>query len=212
MPDLTIVYCTSNREEPGFESRIQAALVEHADGLPILSVSQQPLAWGQNICVGNIGASQENYVRQCRIGVAAANTKYVALVEADCLYPPGYFDFRPAADDTIYYADEACLLWAGHRSFWYKHMRELSGIADRQHLLRLLDVLDHERPKHLFDLIPSLTKQATFPTSAPIVSFKTGRGMHWRSPHIRRKVRELPLWGDARGLWARFAGEAACLT
>lgn len=204
--DVTIVYCTSNREDERFEQRIRSVLAAHAGDLPIVSVSQKPIELGHNICVGEIGASQENYVRQCLIGVEAAKTKFVVLVEADCLYPRDYFGFVPPKQDAIYYAEKACLLWAGRGMYRYKDMREISGFSSRVNMLHVLGELDRVRPQHLFDLIPSLTKQLTFKTSTPIVSFKTGNGMHWRSPHLSKKTRTLPVWGDAERLWKRFSG------
>lgn len=203
---VTVVYCTSNREDERFEQRIRSVLAAHADGLPIVSVSQKPLEFGHNICVGDTGASQENYVRQCLIGVEAAQTPFVVMVEADCLYPKDYFGFVPPTIDAIYYAEKACLLWAGRGMYRYKDMREVSGFSSRANMMHVLGELDRVRPQHLFDLIPSITRQLTFKTSTPIVSFKTGDGMHWKSPHLPRKTRTLPVWGDADRLWQRFSG------
>ena len=89
--DLTVVFYTSNHlpEPPMLKIRERLAL--SCRGFPIVSVSQKPIAFGENICVGEIGANSYNLYKQVLIGAKAAKTEFVSLCEDDCLYPPSHF-------------------------------------------------------------------------------------------------------------------------
>jgi len=45
----TILYYTSNHEDPVFEQKIIDSLLENCGNLPIVSVSQKPIKLGQNV-------------------------------------------------------------------------------------------------------------------------------------------------------------------
>jgi SAM-dependent methyltransferase len=100
---MTIIYYTDNSLEPTFEKTVQEYLVEAADGKPIVSVSQKPLSFGENICVGNIGRSHHSLFSQALAGAEAAETRYMALAEHDCLYTREHFSWVPPRDDLFYY-------------------------------------------------------------------------------------------------------------
>lgn len=88
---LTVIYYTSNREEKEFENKVKAKLLEVIGKLPLISVSQKPIDFRKNICVGDVGVCDANLFRQIQIGCEAANTPFVISAETDCLYPPEYF-------------------------------------------------------------------------------------------------------------------------
>src|SRR5687768_2212371 len=102
MIDATIIYYTSNREDSKFESKVQETLLKNCGGLPIISVSQKPIDLGTNICVGDMGVSGFNMFRQVQIACGAATTAFVISAEADCLYPPDYFEFSPPRLDACF--------------------------------------------------------------------------------------------------------------
>lgn len=79
--DLTIIYYTANFISEKFMENIKSQLLTAAGDLPIISVSQKPMKFGQNICVGNIGRTHINIWRQAYIGALEAKTKYIALIE-----------------------------------------------------------------------------------------------------------------------------------
>lgn len=87
----TIIYYTSNREYQSFERSIQQTIIENSNGIPIISVSQKPIDFGENICIGDIGTSELNILRQIRIGAVCAKTDFVIPCESDILYPPDFF-------------------------------------------------------------------------------------------------------------------------
>jgi hypothetical protein len=90
--DMTILYYTANVIAKGIEYSVLRSLRKH--GLPIVSVSQEPMDLGKNIVVPK-ERSLDNIYRQVLIGAKEAKTEYVALCEDDCLYVPGHFKFRP---------------------------------------------------------------------------------------------------------------------
>jgi hypothetical protein len=103
MSDLTIVYYTDNRLPLEFERRCQRELIKAAEGKPIISVSQKPLDFGENICVGDIGSSVHSIFAQALAGVSAARTRYIGLAEHDCLYTAQHYNWTPPDDETFYY-------------------------------------------------------------------------------------------------------------
>ena len=107
--DLTLLYYTSNRISEHFREKVLSQL-RYAAGkeVPIISVSQKPLDFGENICVGNIGRSLQNIYKQVFEGAKRVKTEYVALVEDDCLYVPEHFHYRPK-DCFAYNLNRWCL-------------------------------------------------------------------------------------------------------
>lgn len=204
MNDITVVYYTAHRERPEFEQGIMLALQESCCGAPIISVSQQPLKFGKNICLGEIGVNEMNAITQALTGVRAAETKYVALAESDCLFPKSMFAVQPEGD-VWHYPDTAYIIWEGHARFWPKAMRELVGVTTKANAERVLSSILQEKPKYVSKSVLRLTKQATFDSSQqPAITIKTDRQMHRRSPHGREAVEVLPHWGTADELWRRL--------
>ena len=205
MKDLTVIYYTANKENPEFEGRIRNTLLEAIGDLPLISVSQKPIDFGKNICVGDIGASPQNVLLQIKAGATEATTRFVTMGEADILYPKCYFEFVPERDDTFYYADQVYLIWVGHNTFWYKRRAELSSIVNREHLINTINKLLGIDEYHISKNVPKLTRQSTFHIDIPIVDIKTKNGLHWRSPHSKGNFKqELPYWGTGKDIWEKY--------
>ena len=58
--DLTIIYITANVVKEKFGEKVREKLLESAGDFPIISVSQKPMDFGENICVGEIGVNFRN--------------------------------------------------------------------------------------------------------------------------------------------------------
>lgn len=206
----TIVYYTSNREKQDFEDRIVFRLQKTAKRLnmPIVSVSQKPMpGFGKNICVGDVGVSNQNVGRQLQIGAKAAETPFVISAEADCLYPLEYFSFIPPFKDRCYRYNNVWILSVSRHDFRKKDYSECGQIVGRDYLIKCLDnycvgrgkwnsVLEHgsKVPPNYF---PDLWD--FYSTNIPIINIKTNEGMHkWTglSPGIEPE-KELPRWGNA---------------
>jgi len=211
---ITIVYYTVNTENHDFEDRIKLTLQKSSANLPIISVSQQPIDFGDNICVGNVGRSSYNQWRQLQIGAQAAKTKYVALAESDFLYPKEHFQLKPDKED-VFYAPlkvfQLCVMKGRIQKFILMHrrFREATSIVGRDYLLETLDSMLGEElwrpgievpskmPRHLF-----MNKNVRlYHNAVPVVTFRTDAGMH---QHIHDDhpdgVDEIPFWGNAKDL------------
>ena len=99
----SIVYYTDNSLQEPLASFCREKLLEAADGKPIVCVSQKPLDFGLNICIGEIGRSHLSIFRQVLAGLEQVKTKYVALAEHDCLYTKEHFNWIPPEDGKFYY-------------------------------------------------------------------------------------------------------------
>jgi hypothetical protein len=107
MRDLTILYYTANRLPEAAAARIRSRIYDPYD-MPgwnnyyMVSVSQKPIEFGYNICVGDIGANKYNAYWQLYVGALAVTTEFVATVDDDTLYCPEHFEHRPPAGEFWY--------------------------------------------------------------------------------------------------------------
>jgi len=218
MSDLTVVYYTSNRENKRFEWAIQNALLKVIDGLRLISVSQKPIKFGYNICVGDVGSSEINIERQLLIGAEAAKTKYICTAESDFLYPPEYFKFRPTTNDRLYLANPVYILFAqrGKKTLFApkRHGCEGAMLADRElivekqkELLRGFPEWHDKKQGEVRTIGEKLEfyKWSTFYCTNGIVTFKTDNQLHRRTPSmLDRRTVEIPYWGEAHELRKKY--------
>jgi hypothetical protein len=185
-------------------------------------VSQKPINLGENICVGDdVGVSGHNVYRQMQVGAMAAKTKYVCTAEADNLYPPEFFHFRPPQEDTCYVARPLYVLFAqrGKARVYCEKPRgsESAMIVNRDLLINSIDMMLKGRPKwsevggtgkefpYLFHVAG---KYEAFYLSTSVVTIKTDHSLHRKTPHdIATKTRELPYWGKSADLLEAFSVE-----
>jgi hypothetical protein len=216
----TILYCSSNREKPDFEKRIIDNLLAVHNGLPIVSVTQQPLdlgigVWHKNICVGDVGASGFNYFKQILIGLREITTDFVIMAEADCLYPEHYFDFVPERQDICYRADQVYIMPDARDYFFYKKEGSTLGqIVGRDYYLATLEKLfagapdwsveEMNFPKERHKQVDIFNEFLRWTPPAPLVSFKTHRGLRYYTHSDRTPIPELPYWGDGKKLRAYY--------
>ncbi len=92
--DLTVVYYTANRVPDYMGDKVRANILKTASKHPIISVSKIPINMGANTVV-DLPYEAWSIYKQLTVGVKQAKTKYVALVEDDCLYTKEHFDYRP---------------------------------------------------------------------------------------------------------------------
>lgn len=216
--DSTIIYYTSNREDPKFEARIQAELLKNCGGLPIISVSHKPIDLGQNICVGDVGVSGFNMFRQVLIACEAAKTKFVISAEADCCYPPDYFTFRTQRDDQCY-RNSNLYVMGDHRDYWfYKPTGATHAqIVGREFYIQTLKQLFGDAPmwspeeknfpkerRHREDVFSHIEY---YRTENPVFQIKTHRSMRYYTHSEREPIHELPFWGNGKDIRNHFMKE-----
>jgi hypothetical protein len=219
MSEMTVIYYTHNHEFPDFEWKIQCTIMDEKGDLPIISVSQKPISFGENICIGVQGANSLNTWRQVQIGTKAAKTRFVCLAESDILHHSSYFSFEPEKDDIFYVAKRFYILFAGrgkNRSYFLKDPSDTNLIVGRDYLLQRLDYYLEGRPQWQKEsdyehnafpdhrLFSEIGHRVLVDFQVPTVTFKTDQGMHRKSPHHRGGVRTLPYWGDCKELYMRY--------
>jgi hypothetical protein len=202
---ITVVYYTSNREQESFEQKIRQRLLDVIGDIPLVSVSQKPIDFGDNICVGDIGVSDENIFRQLLAGCERATTPLIATAEADCLYPPtGYFDFRPDNMDMAYRYTNLWILkysWPHYRKKAYSLCALVSG---REYLIQSIKRrLKNPKQKGIF-----YKRQGwqPFENAIACINIKTVDGMR-RFVGTEKDVEpqeSLPYWGSTKALKAEL--------
>ena len=99
-----IVYYTDSRLEEELDEKVRHQILKAADGIPVISVSQKPLDFGTNICVGLKPRCYLNLYQQLLTGLKAApEDSIIYLCEHDVFYHPSHFKFVPPEDNKIYY-------------------------------------------------------------------------------------------------------------
>lgn len=223
---MTVVYYTSNRENERFEGRIREAIMQAKGELPLISVSQKPIDFGQNICVGDVGASSQNAYRQLLIGAQEAKTRFVCTAESDCVYSPEYFAFIPEDEKTFYMSHPFWILFAqkGKIKVFARKERFVRGsnytdapfVVGRQTLIdRLMAILEPLGGDKWGDATANgqgwpymLNEDVQVKTfDASTVSFKTDQNMHRVTPWQKgTSTRSLKEWGTATEMVETYCG------
>ena len=221
MPDLTVIYYTANRLPPLFMRSVQANILNSLGDAPLISVSCEPLAFGQNVCVGPHVPTTWWIYWQILTGVMLAQTPYVAMAEDDCLYTPEHFSLRPSREDVILYnvnrwqVQEDCY-------FYRRRASMLACIAPRDYLASALCARFAKYPHPLTPPadtgwgepgrkddqigLPKPNKEEV-ETRDPILTFNHRDGLGRRHiSHADRVVGTLAPWGPASALWTRIHG------
>lgn len=216
MHNTTVIYYTSNKEDPVFEQKIRDRIKLAAGDLPIVSVSQQPIDFGHNIVVGDVGASNFNLYRQIQIACENATTPFVVSAEADCVYPPDYFQFIPPQLDECYRNSNIYILH-DKEGFYKKQCSAFSQIVGREYYLdRLKTIFEgmQEWDSSSINWPGEIFKSWTlFSTINPCVSFKTGNGLRKFTALVNntkskskatydkfKSISDIPYWGFADDL------------
>ena len=201
---MTVIYYTSNREDEKFEEKIRANLLSVIGDLPLISVSQKPIDFGQNICVGDVGISDANIFRQLMIGCEAAKTPLIATAESDCIYPPtGYFDFVPEDKDMAYRYTNLYVLQMSKKGFWKKDYSLCGQVSGREYLIKWITRrLKKEKVTtwttsklKIKDFFPLWKNFKLFSNELPIINIKTGKGLRRSCKTSKDFTDTLPYFG-----------------
>ena len=205
----TVLYYTASVEPEPFATNVRKKLAENCGGLPIISVSQKPLDFGYNICVGEKGVNEYNEWRQVKMGCEKATTPFVIVAEADALYPPSYFDFIPDRLDRIYRYNPIWIMRTGRPYFLKKDWTEGAQILGREYFISLIDKALEGQPEWVDGYAQLEKYKPVFPYKEwdyyygdPVISVKTGFGMrtHTGTQRGTKGLYELPYWGKQKDL------------
>ncbi len=207
----TIIYYTSNRETPEFEGKIRDTILQNCGGLPIISVSQKPIYFGRNICIGEVGVSVLNIFRQILIGAREVETEYVIFAEADFLYPEDYFKFNPPGG-SFYRCDNVWLVFKDGGNYCRKHWSNGAQVVRRDFLVEILENYLEGQPEWAISNRQYLTKKKDYNgvpfeyfSSGPCVSFKTRNGLTYKANFRRKEKRDsVDIWGHVKELKRKY--------
>jgi len=214
--NATILYYTSNMEDEGFEDRVRKTLLKNCGDLPIISISQKPIDLGTNICVGDdIGVSGYNMFRQVLIGCKEATTEFIISAEADTLYPPEYFTFRPERNDVCYRNSNLYVMPDKRPFFFYKEEGATHAqIIGREFYIKRLEWLfegapmwspeEKNFPRERGKGVDVFDEIEYYRTENPVFQIKTHRGMRYYTHSDRTPIHELPYWGDGKAVRAYY--------
>jgi hypothetical protein len=223
---ITVLYYTANVVNEVFAKNVRRQLRAAAGDLPIVSVSQKPIDFGENICVGDIGRSHINIYRQVLIAAKCAQTPYVALCEDDILYTPKHFtDYLPV-DDTFSYNLNRWRIYTWSKYFSYTGRMVLSQlIAPRKLLIAALQERFEKYPDE--SMIPDLSyfcepgrrerllgvklqKKVNYESSGPpniVFTHPESIGFDYmgeKKSHGPHKQIRLPYWGTVEDVMQKF--------
>lgn len=206
--DKTIIYYTCNREDEAFEEKIKNKLLELHGNIPIISVSHKPIKLGKNICIGIRQPSNVLLFHQLLLGCKEAKTPFVINAEADFLYAPDYFNFKPTNGNKIYRFNNIKLMYKYHWGFFRKKYSEGAQIAEREYLISVLEkVLKGVPLESEVDNDPNYRKLnpyykvpfEMFGGETACLTFKTGDSLHkYTAVEKSRSLSSLPYWGSAK--------------
>lgn len=217
-----IIYISSNREKPEFEGKIFEDMYRKSGNLPIYIVSQKPmeaifdvagiLFTGRGRVIGNVGTSGFNFCRQLQMAVEIADVDYVISCEADCLYSPDYFTFKPPRLDAVYRNTNIYVLRYQADYFSRKRSQTAFQVAGRDFLLDRLNYLLKDQPQWNTEMknFPKEINQLflesweEFATEYACFGIKTGEGMRKHTSAGSTKVYEIPYWGSAKDIRKKF--------
>lgn len=214
---LTVIYYTSNREDEKFEKKIRKRLLKTIGNLSLISVSQKPIKFGKNICVGDVGVSNQNAFRQLQVGAINAKTPYIVVAEADCLYPKEYFQYIPKNLNMCCKYNNVWIMYKNSEAgFVRKAYSECAAVWGRENLIRHIEKRLKGRGMWRATLehggaVPRLFRRQSwifFHGEIPVVNIKTAEGMHKTTGVLSNQkpegIKKLPFWGTAKKLRKEF--------
>jgi hypothetical protein len=141
--ERSILYYTDNSLDSKLFDLCQKQLIKAAGDVPIISVSQKPINFGKNFCIGDIGRSHLSLFRQLKLGLENIETPLVVLAEHDCMYTPEHIFWDAQELDVFYYNNHQWFAqYGGKNHGLYSHMRRrvLSNlIAGRDIMLKAVN-------------------------------------------------------------------------
>lgn len=227
MKDITGIFLTCNDLPPAWEAYHKKVLLESLDGAPLIILSQKEMEpWGGNVThvLQDAPKSFSNIYRQLLRGAKMATTEYIAVVEADTLYPKEHFMQRPSKGKVGYNMNFWHLFTWGEPIYSWRNRRgNYSMLSDRLYVIEALeerfakwpegtsDRMTGEigRPMVEHNLNITVREVEEFETTVAVVNFQHPFGSDEMQRNQRKRgglVRayDVPHWGRAEDLLKNF--------
>lgn len=222
---VTIFYCSSNKEKPEFEQRIIDNINKYKGDLEVVSVTQKPIDFGTNICVGeNVGVSGFNFFKQSLIALQNIKTPFALSCEADTVYGPDYFKFVPERLDKCY-RNKNLFVMGQHRTYFFKKEEGATHaqiVGTEFYKKRLEELFEGEPewdyneeqknfPKEKFKVkrddvfnVHDKNEVEFYETEEPVIQIKTSQSMRHHTHSDRTPIYSLPFWGSGKDFREKF--------
>lgn len=129
-----IIYYTDNKLPEPIFSIVQDHILKA--NLPIVSVSLEPLEFGNNFVLPNLSPNIVSMTKQIIKALEESDTDYVFFCEHDVLYPQSHFDFTPPTDNIYYYnANVWRWRYPENVAITYDRLISLSGLCVNRELV-----------------------------------------------------------------------------
>lgn len=220
--DLTVVYLTANEHPESFTKYQQQVLREAIGDYPLISVSREPIDFGQNV-LDTGKKSHINMYRQLLRAAKLATTPFIATAESDVLYSREHFTFYRPELDTFAYDMSRWLLFTWKPIYSLKQrISNCTLIAPREALIEALEERFERYPgdtmpphfvsevgRHIYErqMGVTLRKNTWVYADVPSVQFNHPNGTD--STGRRKKLGEIkaldiPVWGRAEELAKKY--------
>ena len=222
--DITIIFLTANQLPKKWAQFQKKVLFKAAKGLPIITISREPLDWGQNLLDTEPKTNSNIYFQLLR-GAKAAKTPYIGVAEDDTLYPTRHFHcFRPPLDTFAYNHNRLGIYTWGKPTFFWKYRPSNSTlIAPRQLLIEALEKRFKKYPNGTPDNLTgevgrgdiekslgiSIRKIKEFETEVSVLRFDHDFGIDPLAKGHNKKMGAMrsyhvPTWGKAKDIVRKF--------
>ena len=198
-----IVYYTDSKLEPRLAAAVRKHLKKMAGPIPIISVSQEPLNFGKNICVGEKPRSVMSMFEQQLAGLKAApEGSIIYLCEHDIFYHSSHFAFIPPTKKHCWFNTNRYHHRFGMDSFLKARGKRAysQGVAYREMLIPHFETRIAERGK-----IKIHIPFHNFESSRPNVDIRHGANLtpdsHYKRDWIGSNLKgiyNLPGWGGPK--------------
>jgi len=221
-----LVYYTDNQCEERIASTVRKQILKSCNGYQLVSVSQYPISFGENIVFPE-SRSVLTMFKQILRGLEEINTDIVFLVEHDVLYHPSHFEFTPPEKDKYYYNVNTWKLNAKDGQALHYYTQQVSGLCAYRELLlehyrKRIDRVEKEGFTRKIGFEPG---NHPYPRGIDKVGFEDWRseypnvdirhgknlsGVRFDKKQFRREptewqlADEIPFWGKTKGRFDDF--------
>lgn len=133
-PSKGIIYYTDGHVDPCIASACRNQLLKVSRGIPIVSVSLEPLDFGINVVLPRERGIKTMFL-QILEGLMALDTEVVYFCEHDVLYHPSHFDFDPKPESYFYNVNVWKSRFPDGHSLFCNDTRQTSGLCGYRELL-----------------------------------------------------------------------------
>ena len=222
--DLTVIFLTCNELPEGWQEYHKKVLLEAIGDAKLITMSMKPMDMPGVNLIQDGPRSLNNIYRQILRACKIATTKYIAIAEADSLYPKEHFLYRPKKADFAYNRTHWSLFTWGEPIYnWRDRQGNYTMIAKRESVIRALEEryekypngtpdchtgeIGREMVEKWLELTPN--KIELFYTDIAVINICHELGMDDRAKRHRKtlghiQALDVPYWRKSKELIKNF--------